>query len=212
MRTGCRRVLPLFSACLLLLTACESPDQKHTATTPPPQALAPIVTTVSAPQVQPKPAPADPVPAIIEQAEKLYQSGQQNYQAGHLEAAKKDFDDAVDVLMRSPVDIKSDDRLQTEFDKIVESVNQLEMQALQVGDGFTERKTEPAPIDEANDVTFPVDPNVKAKATIELSSTHSDLPLVMNDEVAGYINFYSTRGHGTVVDALTRAGRYRQMI
>src|SRR5207302_7213452 len=38
------------------------------------------------------------------------------------------------------------------------------------------------------------------------------LPLVMNDYVAGYINFYSTRGHGTVERALVRSGRYRDMI
>ena len=35
---------------------------------------------------------------------------------------------------------------------------------LKQGDGFTEQKMEPAPIDEANAVTFPVDPAVKAKA------------------------------------------------
>ncbi len=212
----CRRRfwVPLFFASLLFLTACESPDQKHTTAQPQPQAIAPTTTTVTAPPApQTKPAPADPVPAVIENAEKLYQQGQADYKAGHLEAAKKDFNDAVDVLMFSPVDVKSDDRLQAEFDKVVESVHELEMQALQVGDGFTERKTEEAPIDEVNDVTFPVDPNVKAKATAELNSTHSDLPLVMNDEVASYINFFSTtRGHNTIVHGLERAGRYREMI
>jgi len=34
----------------------------------------------------------------------------------------------------------------------------------------------------------------------------------MNDYVAGYINFYSTRGHGTLERALVRSGRYRDMI
>jgi peptidoglycan lytic transglycosylase D len=211
----CRRRLwvPLFFACLLFLVACESPDPKHTAAQPQPQAIAPTTTTAPQPQVQAKTPPVDPVPGVIEKAEKLYQQGQADYKAGHLEAAKKDFNDAVDALMSSPVDVKSDDRLQAEFDKVVESVNQLEMQALQVGDGFTERKTEEAPIDEVNDVTFPVDPNVKAKATLELGSTHSDLPLVMNDEVASYINFFSTtRGHNTIVHGLERAGRYREMI
>jgi membrane-bound lytic murein transglycosylase D len=84
--------------------------------------------------------------------------------------------------------------------------------ALKKGDGFTEQKAEPAPIDEANEVTFPVDPNIKARAQAELANTHSDLPLVMNDTVAGYINFYSTRGRGTLERALVRAGKYREMI
>src|SRR6185312_17557327 len=117
----------------------------------------------------------DPVPALIQKAEAAYQAGQTNYASGHLETAKADFDRAVDILMQGPVDIKSDDRLQREFDKIVEGVHNLEMAALKVGDGFQEQKTEAAPIDEANEVTFPVDPAQKARAEQELQKTASDL-------------------------------------
>src|SRR5229473_1159206 len=72
---------------------------------------------------------------------------------------------------------------------------------------------EPDPIDEANEVTnYPVDPSLKAQATAEIKATHSDLPLMMTDQVAGYINYFSSRGHGTLERALTRSGRYREMI
>ena len=86
------------------------------------------------------------------------------------------------------------------------------MQALQEGDGFTEQKSEPAPIDEANEITFPVDPSIKAKAEAEVKATHSDLPLMMTDQVASYINYFSTRGRGTLERGLTRGGRYQDMI
>ncbi|MBV9075036.1 MAG: transglycosylase SLT domain-containing protein [Acidobacteria bacterium] len=157
------------------------------------------------------PAP-DPVDSTIADAEKQYQQGQQDYTAGHLEAAKESFDQAVNVLLEGPVDVRSDERLQNEFDKISEGVNQLEVAALQQGDGFTEQKAQPAPIDEANEITFPVDANIKAKAEEQVKETRSDLPLVMNDYVASYINFYSTRAHGTVERALERSGRYHDMI
>jgi len=114
--------------------------------------------------------------------------------------------------MGSNLDIRSDVRLQHEFDRILDGVNGLELVALQEGDGATEQKSEPAPIDEANDVTFPVDPNIKAKAEAEIKSTHSDLPLMMTDQVAGYINYFSTRGRPTLEHALTRAGQYQDMI
>jgi membrane-bound lytic murein transglycosylase D len=114
--------------------------------------------------------------------------------------------------MQSPVDVKSDDRLQQEFDKITEEIHKLEMLAFKAGDGFTEQQSEPAPIDEANEVTFPVDVTVKAKAEAELKTTESDLPLVINDYVASYINYYSNRGRGTFERALARSGRYRDMI
>src|SRR5438094_3529046 len=86
------------------------------------------------------------------------------------------------------------------------------MQALQEGDGFTEQKAEPAPIDEANGVTFPVDPKIKAQAEVEVQATRSDLPLMLTDPVAGYINYFSTRGRSTLEHALIRGGRYQDMI
>jgi membrane-bound lytic murein transglycosylase D len=155
---------------------------------------------------------ADPVGALIAQVEKEYEAGQENYRAGHLEAARQDFDRAFNLLLQSPVPVQADERLQHEFDRIVDGVNGLEMVALERGDGFTEQESEPAPIDEANEVTFPVDPNVKAKAEAEIKATRSDLPLMMTDQVAAYISYFSTRGRGTLEHALTRAGRYQEMI
>jgi membrane-bound lytic murein transglycosylase D len=202
---------------VLLLASCEPKGQKK-ASVPPPAAVAPAVqqpAPTPAPQAQPQPqelSKPDPVPAIIAEAEKAYQSGQADYQAGHLDAAKKDFNQAVDILMQSSVGVKSDERLQQEFDKITEQIHGLEMTAFQAGEGFSEQKTEPAPIDEANQVTFPADPGMKALAEAELKTTRSDLPLVINDYVAGYINYFSTRGRKTFENALIRSGRYREMI
>src|ERR1019366_3228222 len=109
-------------------------------------------------------------------------------------------------------DLQSDDRLQRELDRILDGINSLELAALQQGDGFAEQKSEPAPIDEANELTPTVDQTVKAKAEAELKSTHSDLPLAMTDQVAGYINYFSSRGRGTLERALARSGRYEDMI
>ncbi|HXM24140.1 MAG TPA: LysM peptidoglycan-binding domain-containing protein [Terriglobales bacterium] len=165
--------------------------------------------TVPPTQIELKP---DPVAELIAQVEKEYKTGQDNYKAGHLDAAKENFDRAFNLLLESSLDVRSDDRLQQEFDRVLNGVNGLELQALQEGDGFTEQQSEPAPIDEANEVTLPVDPNVKAKAEAEVKATHSDLPLMMTDPVAGYINYFSTRGRGTLERALARSGLYHDMI
>lgn len=204
----------------LIMTSCDEEDRRSAKTTPAPQALAPTLPTPTptptplATAEQPTGPKVDSAETMIAAAEKEYQDGQANYTAGHLDAAKQNFDRAFNDLTQGPVSIKDDDRLQTEFDKIVEGTNKLELQALKQGDGFTEQKSEPAPIDEANEVTFPVDPKIKAAAEAELKETHFDLPLTMNDYVASYINFYanSPRGHATVEHALSRAGRYRDMI
>ena len=170
----------------------------------------PAAATQEATKPAAKPDPAD---AVIAQAEKDYAAGQANYQAGHLEAARANFDQAFNTLLSSNLDVRNDDRLEREFDKIVEAVHELEMAALQQGDGFNEPRSEPAPIDEANDITFPVDPNIKATAEVEVKNTKSDLPLVMNDQVAMFINYYSSpRGKATLEHAWARAGRYHEMI
>ena len=149
---------------------------------------------------------------LIGNVERAYQDGLSNYQQGHAQAARASFDYAVDLLLSSGIDIKADEALSAELDRVVDSINTLELDALRQGN--KEGIGEQAPVDIANDVTFPVDPNLKAQAIEELRTTQSDLPLVMNDYVAGFINFFSTsgRGHGTLVASLQRAGKYRAMI
>jgi len=95
----------------------------------------------------------------------------------------------------------------------VDGVNALEMEALQQGNGFVP-KAEPSPAEVANDVTFVVDPSIVAKAKTDLATTKSDLPLVVNDYVAAYINFFANtqRGHATLLHSFQRAGRYKAMI
>ena len=205
------------AAVLLALSGCEPTKNAKKSADPPSQAVAPTISKpaaqVSPPKAQQPIAPQrDPVEDIIAQAEKDLQAGQADYQAGHLDKAKANFDHAFNTLLSYPQGVKSDDRLGDEFDKVVEAVNNLEMQALKQGDGFTQQASEPAPIDVANDVTFPVDPNIKAKAEAELKGTKSDLPLMLNDYVASYINYFSSRGKGFLENGLSRAGRYEPMI
>ena len=217
----------LLSALLAATVACQRTQKSSFL--PPVQAQAPALIasgtlpdphkqqSAAEPQSQP-PVPqalqVDPIGDLIARVEKEYQSGQDNYRAGHLEAAKQNFDSAFNLLLGSGFDLRSssDDRLQRELDRILDGINALELAALQQGDGFSEQKSEPAPIDEANEITTTVDQNVKAKAEAELKSTPSDLPLVMTDQVAGYINYFSGRGHSILERALARAGRYEDMI
>ena len=116
-------------------------------------------------------------------------------------------------MLTSGIDIKSDPALQNEFDHDCGRVNGLEMDALKEGNGF-EPKEEPTPADVASDVTFAVDPNLVAKAKADLATTKSDLPLVVNDYVAAFINFFANtqKGHNTLLHSFQRSGRYKGMI
>jgi membrane-bound lytic murein transglycosylase D len=158
-------------------------------------------------------AKAAKVQQLINKAEAAYRSGVDNYRAGHLDAARLDFDSAVDVMLTSGMDLKSDPQLADEFDHLLNAVNSLEMAALKQGNGFSP-VLEAAPLDAANEVTFPANAALTAKVTAELKTTQSDFPLVVNDYVAGFISYFSNSatGHAHLLRSLERAGKYRQMI
>ena len=61
-------------------------------------------------------------------------------------------------------------------------------------------------------MTFPVDPKLKDRVRAQVAATVSQLPLSVNDTVLGYINYFSNRGHKTIIAATQRSGRYRPMI
>ncbi len=167
----------------------------------------------SAPAKPKTEAKADPVAELIAKVEKEYQVGLDQYNAGDKDAAKAHFDHAFNLLLESSADIRTDPRFQPEFDKVLNNVNDLELATVQQSETQPQQQAEPAPIDEANEVTnYPVDQNLKAKATEEIKVTHSDLPLMMTDQVAGYINYFSTRGRPTLEHGLTLSGRYRDLI
>ncbi len=153
---------------------------------------------------------ADAIGDLVTGVEKDYQAGLDAYHADHTEVAKQDFDRAFNALLSSSVDIRSDERLEKEFDRIVEGVNHLDLGDL--ASDSEAQKSEPAPIDETNGITPSADPNVRAKAQAEIKSTHSDLPLMMTDQVAGYISYFSNRGRGTFERAFARSGRYHDMM
>ncbi|MEO6830276.1 MAG: transglycosylase SLT domain-containing protein, partial [Acidobacteriaceae bacterium] len=149
---------------------------------------------------------------LIAVARHAYDSGVTLYQAGQYQTARADFDRAVDIFLTSGRPLKSDTVLGTAFESTVDKINALELDALQQSNGFSQQ--EQTPVGVANEVTFPVDPNLLARAKAELKSTRSDLPLVVNDYVAGYINYFTNtkKGHNTIENSLAREGRYRAIV
>ena len=150
---------------------------------------------------------------LIEKVQEKFASGEQNFKAGHLEAARKDFDDAVDWMLESGYDPDGDPKLSEVYHHVVDAVYAYELQAFRAGDGFSEAPAVPAAIDEVAEMTFPVDPRLKERAEEAAKNISHDLPLTVNDEVLSFLNFFQTpRGRTIVETGLRRSGRYREMI
>jgi membrane-bound lytic murein transglycosylase D len=212
-----RYVVPGCASLALLLAGCD-PSKPAASAKPAPQATAPALpapqaqASASASSQQPNPSQQS-VQSLIDQVQKAYALGEAAYKKGNLPEAKTEFDRAVDLMLTSGIDIKSTPQLQDEFDHVVDAVNGLEMEALKEGNGFAP-KTEATPAEAAEEVTFVVDPNIVARAKTDLATTKSDLPLMVNEYVAAYINFFANtqKGHNTLLHSFQRAGRYHSMI
>src|ERR1700751_1021233 len=159
------------------------------------------------------PAIPDGKTLLMSRVKHNFARGKQNFKAGPLAAARRDFNDAVDWMLESGYDPNSDPQLGELFRHVVDSVYSYELQAFRAGDGFQETPAVPAPIDEVAEMTFPVDPRLKDRAEQAAKTTSHDLPLTVNDEVLSFLNFFQTpRGKAIVETGLRRAGRYREMI
>jgi membrane-bound lytic murein transglycosylase D len=227
---GIRKLYLLIAGSIALVLAtvgCQT-AQRPSPLLPAKQASAPALTAAksqpqpsveaksdapSTPETPKEASKQDQAADLVVRVEEEYQTGVENYKAGKIEAAQANFDRAFDLLLKSSLDIRTNERLQQEFDHLVAGVDELEHASTPKPDvSAAEQTTEPAPIDETNEITVPVDPNIKAKAAAEVKATPSDLPLMLTDPVASYITYFSTRGRGTLEHALARSGRYQGMI
>jgi membrane-bound lytic murein transglycosylase D len=156
---------------------------------------------------------AQKIQDLLAKAEASYRSGVDNYNANRLDAARHDFDAAVDIMLSSGMDLKNDPDLSDEFDQLLSQINALELVALKQGNGFSP-KLEEAPVEAADEVTFAPNPVLVNKVTAELKTTNSDLPLVINEYVAGWIDAYTNKPglHAHLMHSLERAGKYKTMI
>jgi len=153
------------------------------------------------------------IPYLIERVKEKFAAGEANYKAGHLEAARREFDDAVDWMLESGYDPNSDPKLSELFHQVTDTIYAYELQAFRAGDGFSEAPAVPAPIDEVAEMTFPVDPKLRERAEEAAKNVSHDLPLTVNDVVASYLNFFQTpRGRAIVETGLRRKGKYDDMI
>ncbi|HKE35452.1 MAG TPA: transglycosylase SLT domain-containing protein [Candidatus Acidoferrum sp.] len=217
--------------------AAKKPVQAHVPGTPVPgsqtaqstkPAPAPTKTAQQAPPVlaplslidpkrpQPKsllPPVPDGKAYLVLKVQEKFASGEKNFKAGHLEAARRDFDDAVDWMLESGYDPESDAALSALFHHVVDTVYAYELQAFRGGEGFTEAAAVPAPIDEVAAVAVPADPRLKERAEEAAKNVSHDLPLIVNDEVLMFLNFFQTpKGRDIVENGLRRSGKYRDMI
>jgi membrane-bound lytic murein transglycosylase D len=150
---------------------------------------------------------------LIQQAEEKLHQGRDAYRQRDAEKARKEFDAAIELMLRAS-DNPSDRLLyETRMEEMVDSIHRLDMAGLGAAvPPSVAPQFEKAPLEDLLLKTLPLDPKIKNKVQDELTETTSGLPLTMNDSVLSYINYFSGKGKRTIMAGLERAGKYRPMI
>ncbi len=208
------RVLRYAALCVSVLAiGCGgNPKPQTVKTTPAPGPTAPATPAAATPA-----ATTDPIAALIATSEKHYEAGDRELSLGHLDKARIEFDQALDVLLQSPYGARSDARLRDHFDKLVDRISAREVAALAAGDGFAEKPSEPASIDELLEVATFEKPSKAAASTeatvsADLQSTSHDIPIPLNEKVLSYIELFQGRLRDFLASGLERGAGYLPMI
>jgi membrane-bound lytic murein transglycosylase D len=150
----------------------------------------------------------------VAKAREHLEAGKRFYQLDDLDAARREFDAALDVLLSAPDSLPDRPRLESELDQIADTIYRYDLEGL--GASASEHPQvvyDQSPLDSILDRTFPTDPNLRPKVKEEIEATVSQLPLQENDAVLSYVHYFSTdRGRKVLINGLRRSGRYRPLV
>ena len=193
-----------------LAGGCAARSQVIASAPQPAKTPAPVlVATIPLPQVV-----SDPVEDLIASSNGHFEAGQAELQLGHLEGARAEFNKALDVLLESPWGARAEPRIREHYDRLVERISATELTSLAQGDGFTEKKYEPASIDDLLSLsTFP-DPSAATKEAVaeDLRSTDHDIDIPLNSRVLAFVELFTGRLRGYLQEGLSRGVRFLPMI
>jgi len=208
-----RSWLPLLAAVgtAVVVSGCAAGLKSQPADVLPSRAVAAAKAPV--PLVQ---APPDPVAPLIAESNTHFENGQRALKVGHLDEARQEFDQAIEVLMRAPYGVDGDVRLHRQYDLLVDRISTEEIAALAQGDGFTEKKYEPASIDRLLALsTFgqpAPSPSLEKTVSSDLDQPGHDLKIPLNRQVLADVEMFSGKLHDWFQEALDRGARYLPMI
>lgn len=178
------------------------------------------------------------VAQIIKKSEDSFRKGKLNLEAGRRTEARDDFDQAVDEILTSGIDVRASQELQTYYLELVERIYREEVPAIaparqgnvvelvaQNGQpaappvsvaqiGFVDQKFEPSPLDELSKLVLTAqEQNVSPDDVLALEQAKQNVnfAFTINPLIQQYINYYQGRGRTTMENGLRRSGQYMKM-
>ena len=156
-------------------------------------------------------AEEDPVELVIKQARNLFSQGESLFFEGRIEEGRQYFQKSLRTLKDSGIDFFTYPRVESTYYLLLSQQQEYEIQALIDPLEVQPFNPEPTPLDEIADLnlyTIKVDSHLKQLMGEDLLESRFDIPVVLNDPVVRFLNYYQTRGRKIMEEGLKRSGRY----
>ena len=166
------------------------------------QALGQSPQSVSSPTTQ----------AIIDRAEESFLRGEEASSKGLPDIARKMFDNALDTVLQSGIDLKTDTKLATYYRGLLDRIHKHEAQPGDVHDAADlPEVAEPSVLDQVSEIKE-AELAMVTPDGVKIFGRY-DFEFAVAPPVFQFINFFvAGRGHSTMEVGLQRSGRYRQMV
>ena len=179
------------------------------------------------------------VAQIISKAEDSFRKGKLNLEAGKRSEARDDFDQAVDEILTSGIDVRASQELQTYYLELVERIYREEVPTVSPSRqanvielvaknnqgnatpappvqqiGFVDQRFEPSPLDELSKLVLTSEEQNVSESDVlalEQAKQNVNFGFTINPLIQQYINCYQGRGRSTMESGLRRSGQYMKM-
>src|SRR5439155_27238412 len=129
---------------------------------------------------------------IVQKSQARFLQGERELQAGFLERARKNFDESLEIVLRSGIVISQEERLERHYESLLDRIHTYELAALKEGDGFSEERYEAVHIDDiaSQELPLTIDPKSKTLAKQTLRKVPPDILLILNDSVLRLLYYF----------------------
>ena len=117
-----------------LAAACGTSLKSQSPVVTPAHLATAVAAAAQTPAAVPSAPVEDPVLALIASSDRFFKAGQKELEQGHVEAARQEFNRAVDVLLESPYGARTEPRIREHFDRLVDRISTYEVRALATGE------------------------------------------------------------------------------
>ncbi len=150
---------------------------------------------------------------LVIQSRELIDEGKRYCREGKVEDGRRCFKLALDRLKNSGLGFYENPQLEQAYYTFLSEVQAEELRVMMALSQQTapEEVEEPTPLDEISDLnlySIEVDPHLSELVSQDLLETKYDIPVVLNDQVVRFLNYYQNRGRRIMEEGLRRSGKY----